>query len=85
MRTTRSTLTFKFPFTLSGIDRLFEPGTYAIETDEEVIPDISFVAYRHVETRLTASPSARFPGITITYVVDRRDLAEAQSNDKGKP
>jgi hypothetical protein len=50
MRTPRKTLTFDQPFTLSGVDQQQPAGTYAVDTDEELLEGLSFVAYRRVAT-----------------------------------
>jgi hypothetical protein len=37
IRTTRSQVTFARPFTLAEMDAPLPPGTYDVDTDEEVI------------------------------------------------
>jgi hypothetical protein len=41
-RTTRTTVTFTRPFSLSGIDEVQAAGTYTVETNEELLQDVSF-------------------------------------------
>ncbi len=43
-RTTRKSVTFSRPFELAGVDEKFEAGTYDVETVEELIEGLSFVA-----------------------------------------
>jgi hypothetical protein len=50
IRTTRSGIRFKAPFTLKGIDGIQPAGTYAVETDEESIDSNTRVAFRRVAT-----------------------------------
>jgi hypothetical protein len=50
VRTSRKTVTFTRPFSVSGIDEVQPPGTYPVETDEELLPGVSFPAYRRVAT-----------------------------------
>jgi hypothetical protein len=45
VRTSRKTVTFTQPFSLSGIDEEQPAGTYTVETDEELLPGVSFPAY----------------------------------------
>ena len=42
--------TFTQPFSLSGLDEVQPAGTYTVETDEELLPGLSFPAYRRVAT-----------------------------------
>jgi hypothetical protein len=48
VRTSRQSVTFTEPFSLSGIDEVQPAGTYTVETDEELLPGLSFPAYRRV-------------------------------------
>ena len=52
MRTTRETLTFDHPFSLTAVDKVQPPGTYAVDIDEELIEGLSFLAYRRVATTI---------------------------------
>lgn len=51
-RMTHKTVTFAHPFHLSGFDDLFPPGSYVVDTTEELIESVSFTAYRRVSTDL---------------------------------
>ena len=48
MRTSRRTVTFARPFSLRGIETEQPAGTYAVETDEELLEGLSFPAYRRL-------------------------------------
>ena len=50
MRTRRSQITFQAPFRLRICDGVFPAGTYEVDTDEELIDGLSFVAYRRTAT-----------------------------------
>jgi hypothetical protein len=50
LRTTSRTITFARPFSLAGLDESQPAGTYTIQTDEEPIEGLSFLAYRRVAT-----------------------------------
>ena len=52
VRTTRQRITFHSAFTLPGVDGVQPPGTYAIETDEELLEPLSFPAYHRVATAI---------------------------------
>src|SRR3954453_16425336 len=49
-RTSREAVTFARPFTLHGIDGEQPAGTYPVETDEELVPGLSFLAWRRGAT-----------------------------------
>ena len=81
-RTTTRTVTFTRPFQIEGIDGLLPPGAYEIETDEELIPGLSFTAYRRTRTAITlhmdgtGSPRAR-----QVVTIDPADLEAALALD----
>ena len=50
VRTSRKTVTFTRPFSLSGIGQVQPAGTYTVETDEELLPGLSLPAYRRIAT-----------------------------------
>jgi hypothetical protein len=52
MRTRRKQITFEAPFHLRVCDGVFPAGTYEVDTDEELIDGMSFVAYRRTATRI---------------------------------
>jgi hypothetical protein len=80
-RTTSTTVTFSRPFTLSGIDGIRPAGTYTVETDEELIQELSFPAYRRIATLLLL-PS--HPGSVILAqiaTIDPLELKAALESD----
>ena len=81
VRTSRKTVTFNRPFSLSGIDEVQPAGTYTVETDEELLTGVSFPAYRRVAT-LIFLPSR--PGRAIreqVVTIDPLELQAAQDRD----
>ena len=50
LRTTSRTITFARPFSLDGLDETQPAGSYTVQTDEEPIEGLSFLAYRRVAT-----------------------------------
>ncbi len=80
-RTTETTVTFRHSFTLAAVDGVQPAGTYRLVTDEELISELSFVAFRRTSTmlHLPATPS---PGCRRDVVrVDPVELAEALKAD----
>jgi hypothetical protein len=49
-RTCRKLLTFAQPFPLRAIDAVVPAGTYKVDTDEELIDGLSFLAYHRTAT-----------------------------------
>jgi hypothetical protein len=47
IRTTRTNVAFRKPFCLN---RMLPPGVYTVVTDEELIEELSFSAYRRIAT-----------------------------------
>lgn len=51
-RVARESVTFAKPFFVEGLDRTQAPGTYKVEIVEELIENLSFLAYRVVSTSI---------------------------------
>jgi hypothetical protein len=83
VRTSRETVTFKQPFSLSGIDEVQPAGTYTVETDEELLPGLSFPAYRRIASLILLR--SRSGGAVVEEVanVDPLELQAAQKRDAG--
>jgi hypothetical protein len=45
-RTTSVIVVFTAPFSLSALESPLPPGAYSVETEEELLPGLSFAAYR---------------------------------------
>lgn len=81
-RTRRENVAFNRPFRLKGWAEPHPAGTYAVETEEELIQGLSFPAYRRVSTTITRQPVR--PGTLVQAIpVDPRELVEAQTADSG--
>lgn len=80
-RTISKTVTFRKPFVLGGSDETLPAGTYTVETDEELLDTVSFIAYRRVLTliHLPANPGNR--GRTRTVIIDPNELDAALTRD----
>lgn len=90
VRTIRRTVNFAKPFVLGGSDEVFPQGDYDIETDEELIEGLSFVAYRRVATYVRLHRQA---GAARTMTIDplefdaalARDVSSAGAHEKAGP
>lgn len=85
--TNRITLThivFARPFSLTGLEGLQPAGTYAIETEEELLEGLSFPAYRRTGTvmLLPARPGSMVTGQAVTVdPVELDAVAQASKTD----
>lgn len=79
-RTTRKMVRFVRPAILAGISGELPAGSYEIETDEEMIPGLSFQSYRRVRTtiivrdRSASSASKQAADMSLT-IWQQRSLA----------
>ena len=80
-RTTIRTVTFARPFLIGGMDQAGRPGTYVVETTEELLEDLSFAAYRRVSTSIVLPNPAGRPGIVETVAIDPAALDAALAAD----
>jgi hypothetical protein len=81
VRTSRKTVTFTRTFSLSAIDQVQSAGTYTVETDEELLPGVSFPAYRRIATLifLPSQPGGAFVEQVVN--IDPLELQAAQERD----
>lgn len=81
-RTITTTVTFTQPVVLGDLDEVLPPGTYDVETDEELLEGLSFDAYRRVLTliHLPAQPGRR--GSSRTLTIDPKVLDAALERDQ---
>ena len=82
MRTSKKTVSFRRPFTLKSLDEVLPAGTYTVETDEEPITGISFLAYRRIQTLLYVhgKPGQTVPSRLLT--IDPNELDAALKRDQ---
>lgn len=78
-RTSTTMATFAHPFVLSGVERRLPPGTYEVETEEEALEGVSFLAYRRVSTHLLWRDQAT--GFAEMVPINPADLEQALEED----
>jgi len=77
IRTTGKLITFRNPFTLSALDKVYPPGTYQLQIEEQPLDTISFVGWRQTGCLL-----GLFRDGAMEYIsVDPRELREALVRD----
>jgi len=84
IRTKTRTVTFPWSFYLDEIDRELPAGSYTVETDEEALETVSYLAYRRVETRLFIPPATGRTGAEM-WIVDPDGLDRALERDLVTP
>ena len=84
VRTSRKSVTFTQPFSLTGFDEVQPAGTYTVETDEELLPGLSFPAYRRVATLIFLRSRGRGPIVEEVVNIDPLELQAAQERDAGR-
>jgi hypothetical protein len=80
-RTTSSLVTFLHPFSLAGIDETQPAGTYTVETVDEQLETLSFVAYRRLSTTMELPAAGSAACQRQITQIDSADLAQAQERD----
>jgi hypothetical protein len=80
-RTIVKSIAFTHPFRLSGLDEEQPAGIYEVETDEELMEDISFIAYRRLSTQIHLHDQSSRPGVSLTLTIDPAELAAALEAD----
>jgi hypothetical protein len=80
-RTIQSSVTFRRPFSLAGLDGEQPAGTYSIETVEETLDNLSFVAYRRVSTTIMLPSECTASRQKQVVTIDPRDLEAALERD----
>lgn len=84
MRTTSRSVTFSRPFMLSGIGSIQPAGTYTVETDEELVQEISFPVYRRTMTFILLPPPHGRAVLGQIATIDPLELEVALEHDATK-
>ena len=81
VRTSQRTVTFAQAFSLSGLDQSQPAGTYTVQTHEESVPGLSFLAWRRTATLifLPSRPGGAF--VEQLVDIDPLELEAAQARD----
>lgn len=82
VRTTIANVTFDRTFWIDGYDGLFQPGVYAVETDEQLLDGLSFAAYVRVRTALHLHRTERRSGDSRTVIVSGLAFDDALDRDR---
>ena len=80
-RITHKTVSFLHPFELAGVEGQQPVGTHIVETTEERIGDLSFMAYRRVSTTIVLASRQFGHASRQVVTIDPLDLDAAQKRD----
>jgi len=80
-RVTRNIVSFRHPFEIAGVEGKHPAGTYVVETTEEPIVGLSFLAYRRVSTTITLASQSFGPTSRQVVTINPQDLVAAQARD----
>jgi hypothetical protein len=80
-RTTTRSVVFKNAFSLGDFRETIPPGTYEIETDEELLEGLSFEAYRRTLTVIRLPAKSGNPTFWRSLTIDPDDLEAALERD----
>ena len=68
---------FRHAFTLGAIEGTMPPGTYTIETVEELIAELSFTSYRRLSTTMTVPVTVGNATARQVVEIDPQELEAA--------
>jgi hypothetical protein len=80
-RTTRISVTFSRPFSLSDLDGIQPAGTYRIQTLDVALDSLSFLAYRRVSTTIELPSVGIAPSRRHVIAIDPLELETALHRD----
>lgn len=81
-RRTKTSVTFDRAFTLGDRDEVFPPGTYAIETEEELLEGLTFMAFRRTRISIVFPTGSGNPGSSRTLILEPKVLDAALERDR---
>ena len=80
-RTSRTTVVFRSPARIAGVEAALPAGSYVVETVEEQIAGISFVAYRRLQTTIEIPIFGSVLSGRQVICIDPHDLQAARDRD----
>jgi hypothetical protein len=81
-RSLSRTVVFTRPFRLDALEAPLPAGSYVVETEEELIQDLSFPAYRRTGTWLRLPPAAGSGALDRVVNIDPAELDAALEHDR---
>jgi len=84
-RVTHTSVVFRRPFTIAGVEGEHPAGTYNVETVEEPIGGLSFIAYRRVSTTIALASLHFGRSSRQLATIAPHDLEAALARDESQP
>jgi hypothetical protein len=81
-RTSSKMVRFNHPFSLKNVDGVLPPGTYRVDTDEELLEGVSYLAYRRAATFIFLPALSHRTSSTEMVPIDPLDLQSALDQDQ---
>lgn len=81
LRSTKKTVIFRKPFTLEKSGESFPPGQYVVETVEESLKAVSFIAFRRIQTILNIPSPTSNVALSRSLEVNPDQLDAALKRD----
>lgn len=81
-RTTLTNAVFRCPAVIDGLDLPLPAGTYAIETIEQQIAGLSFVAFSHVQTTIEVPANTQAFSGRQRIAIEPKALKKALDEDR---
>lgn len=81
-RVTTRVVTFEKSFMLDEIEGILPAGSYRVETEEETLGNVSFVAYRRIATHIFVPSRKHGSGGVQMWNIHPNGLTEALARDR---
>ncbi len=81
IRSTETRVVFQRPFLLKPLTGSQPAGEYRVTTDEESVPDVSFLAFRRTATLFHTPALAAAGGEVRVFTIEPADLQAALAAD----
>lgn len=75
------TVTFKHPFRIADLAEDQPAGEYVVETNEELLTGVSFIAYRRVKVLMHLRSRKDRPGLTETVWLEPDEFDRVRERD----
>lgn len=82
MRTQKTSVTFASSFTLEGRDEIFPPGTYAVETEEQLLEGLTFTAFRRTQVSIRFPATSGHSATARMLILEPKQLDAAIERDR---
>lgn len=82
IRTSSKFVIFNHPFKIGTLSELQPAGSYQVDTDEELIEGLSFVAYKRILTIIHLHSKTKLNSLTRALTINVKDLEIALQEDR---